>query len=216
MTQSKAKKRILLAAGPIFARKGFKNATVREICDSAGVNVASVNYYFGDKQQLYLETVILARQMRVEQAPFPKWNEETPPESKLRDFIRILLRRFVAMETVPWQVHLLVRETLNPTEACEKLVEEYFRPFFNRLLSIVDELAEQPLPEIQRQKIGFSIIGQCVHYRFSSGVMSMLLDDDEYEKHFDLDELTNHISEFSLGAVQRLTARQSFDLETKL
>ena len=40
--------RVLNAAGPIFAEKGFKDATVREICSAAGVNLASVNYYFRD------------------------------------------------------------------------------------------------------------------------------------------------------------------------
>jgi AcrR family transcriptional regulator len=41
--------RVLNAAGLIFAEKGFKDATVREICSAAGVNLASVNYYFRDK-----------------------------------------------------------------------------------------------------------------------------------------------------------------------
>ena len=43
--------RLLNAAGPIFAEKGYQNATVREICAAAGVNLASVNYYFRDKER---------------------------------------------------------------------------------------------------------------------------------------------------------------------
>ena len=57
--------RILLEAGPIFAAKGFRATTIREICEQANVNVASINYYFGDKQQLYQQTVVLAREMRM-------------------------------------------------------------------------------------------------------------------------------------------------------
>ena len=49
--------RLLLAAESVFARKGFDGATVRDICDLAGMNVAAINYHFGDKERLYIETV---------------------------------------------------------------------------------------------------------------------------------------------------------------
>ncbi len=87
-----------LAAGPIFARKGFRSATVREICDAAEVNVASINYYFGDKQKLYHETVLAAREMRVQQVPNPTWDDATPAEQKLHDFVVLILTRLVALK----------------------------------------------------------------------------------------------------------------------
>jgi AcrR family transcriptional regulator len=202
ITETSTKNRILMAAGPIFARKGFDAATVRDICDVAGVNLASINYYFGDKQQLYIDTVFLAREMRVQHAPFPEWTGDTAPEEKLRGFVRSILKRLVAMESVPWQVHLLMREILQPTEACRQLVEEYFRPVFVTLLDIVDQLAESTLPNFKRQQIGFSIIGQCIHYRLASGIMSILLSESEYREHYDLEELTNHITDFSIAAIR--------------
>ena len=47
-------KRLLEAAGEIFAHYGYRAATVRQICEKAGANLAAVNYHFGDKEGLYL------------------------------------------------------------------------------------------------------------------------------------------------------------------
>jgi AcrR family transcriptional regulator len=43
---------LLEAAAQVFAELGFRAATVREICQRARANIASVNYHFGDKENL--------------------------------------------------------------------------------------------------------------------------------------------------------------------
>ena len=65
--------RLLLAAGQAFAEHGYEAATVRDIFLEAGVNVAAVNYYFGDKRRLYIESVKHAHEQRVRQLPLPEW-----------------------------------------------------------------------------------------------------------------------------------------------
>ena len=47
------KENIMAVAMRLFAEKGLKLVTVREICKAAEVNVALVNYYFGNKNGLY-------------------------------------------------------------------------------------------------------------------------------------------------------------------
>lgn len=205
------RERILMEAGPIFAGKGFRATTVREICEQANVNIASINYYFGDKRQLYHQTVVLAREMRVEQVPEPKWSSTTDPEEKLLDFITLILRRLVAMQTEPWQVRLLMREILEPTETCKHLVEEYFRPFFNTLCGIIDDLVGYRLPEHTRNKIGFSIIGQCLYYRFSAEMTRLMIEQQDYVDQYDLDNLAQHVYLFSLGGLKHY---QSVDEST--
>ena len=49
------KERILDRAESLFARKGFQAVSVREITTTAECNLAAVNYYFSNKENLYLE-----------------------------------------------------------------------------------------------------------------------------------------------------------------
>jgi len=47
--------RLLDAAEELFCEHGFEGTSVRDIAAAAGCNIASVNYYFGGKEKLYLE-----------------------------------------------------------------------------------------------------------------------------------------------------------------
>jgi AcrR family transcriptional regulator len=53
MNDTKDKKtHILQTAEELFATKGYEAATVRDIADAAGVNLAMISYYFGSKEKL--------------------------------------------------------------------------------------------------------------------------------------------------------------------
>jgi AcrR family transcriptional regulator len=195
--------RILEAAGPVFAEKGFQAATVRDICQRACVNAASVNYYFGDKETLYIETVRLARQLRARQFPLPERPFGTPPEVRLRDFIITLLHRVLAGNQVSWNTKLMMREVLHPTKACRALVEEYIRPQFEVLSGIVRELVPEDTSTAEVRKIGFSILGQCLYYRFANEVNKLLTPEQELETHFQTEQIADHVTRFSLAAIGR-------------
>ena len=82
-----------IAAGEIFAERGFDGTTVRDICQRAGANIAAVNYYFGDKQRLYVEAVVQAHRWRMEQFPLPRVvgrtrrRKRSSPISSRRSFV---------------------------------------------------------------------------------------------------------------------------------
>lgn len=212
--------KILMAAGPIFAERGYRDATIREICEQAGVNVASVNYYFGDKQALYHESVLLAHRMRSEKSPRPILNPETPAEEKLKQFIAQILNSMVVNEKGPWQVQLLMNEIQDPTETCQHLVEEYFRPFMEDLKSIVDQLAETPIAATDTTRIALSIVGQCMIYRFAPTTQAMTLGnvfshrlnesvDGLEADSSELESLAELITQFSLGGIRQLSSQST-------
>ena len=207
MREDSTKNRIIEAAGPIFAEVGYENGTVRDICSAANVNVASIKYYFGDKKNLYLETVLYARQSRAERYPFPGWSEETPAEERLYDFVSSLLRRLTALQGAPWQVNLLMRELMKPNEACRLIVQEYFQPMFRGLLVLIDQLVEGPLKEEDRLKIGFSIIGQCLHYRYGTAVMDLMVPADMRDS-VEIEQLADHITKFTMRGLASFSQQE--------
>ena len=72
-TPDPTREKLLEAAGPIFANRGYQATTIREICAAAGANVAAINYHFGDKLGLYTEvlqqSVRAAQVLAVHNAP---------------------------------------------------------------------------------------------------------------------------------------------------
>lgn len=51
------KQSIIKSASKLFATKGYEGTSIRELAEASGVNVASINYYFGSKQGLFEEMV---------------------------------------------------------------------------------------------------------------------------------------------------------------
>ncbi len=51
------KERLLEVATELFAARGFAGVSVRDLAGGAGINVATVSYYFGGKEGLYREVV---------------------------------------------------------------------------------------------------------------------------------------------------------------
>jgi AcrR family transcriptional regulator len=192
--------RLLLAAEEVFAAKGFEAASVRDILKLAKVkNIAAINYYFGDKERLYIEAVKNAHTCCNVGIPFPEWSANTPAEQKLRDFIVTMLQRLFQPQR-PTAFQLMLREMAYPTQACVEVVQEYIQPMAVVLTGILEEL----LPDMPKQKlflIGFSIVGQCLHYRQNRAVCSLLMGPENFEK-LTIDVLAEHISEFTLNAVE--------------
>ncbi|MFW5887873.1 MAG: TetR family transcriptional regulator [Bacteriovoracia bacterium] len=52
-----SKKRILDSAKILFAHKGFKGTSIRDIAKAANVNVSAINYYFQNKENLFQELI---------------------------------------------------------------------------------------------------------------------------------------------------------------
>ncbi|MCC7420348.1 MAG: CerR family C-terminal domain-containing protein [Planctomycetaceae bacterium] len=201
------RQRLLNAAGQTFAEKGFEATTIREICRLADANIAAVNYHFGEKEQLYIEAVKQAHCHRGEMPQFD-WTDETPPERKLEDFLRDMMSMMVDDESPSWHIELMMREMARPTAACTELVRSFIGPMFDLLNQIIAEILPVGTPAGVRHLHAFSIVGQCLLYRYHRPVGRLLIDEGEFRSLWNVDKLTRHITDFSLAAL-RSAARTS-------
>ena len=70
---------------------------------------------------------------------------------------------------------------------------------------IVSEMLPAEIPLRQRQLICFSIAGQVLHYWSARTVVTMLVGEEEFRS-FDVATLSQHITAFSLAAIEGLAA----------
>ncbi len=58
MPKNQKRKEICKTAKKLFGRKGFEKTTIRDIAREAGINSASLYYYFEDKESVLYEILI--------------------------------------------------------------------------------------------------------------------------------------------------------------
>ncbi len=197
--QDDTEERVLEAAGQVFAEKGFEGAKIRAICKRAGVNIAAVNYYFRDKERLYVEAVKRAAGISPNEPPVPRAGPEVPPAVRLRDFIHWLVAHMMAGDRPAWHTPLMMRELAQPTSACAELVRDYIRPVSDVLWGILQEVLPPDTPAWKRFMTMFSIVGQCIHYVQNKPILRQLAG-EEY-RHFTPEAVAEHITAFSLAAL---------------
>jgi hypothetical protein len=59
-------------------------------------------------------------------------------------------------------------------------------------------------PPHRLHQLGFSLIGQCVFYRFHQRIVALMISPDERTEHFQLESLGRHIYSVMRAAIDRL------------
>ncbi len=193
------RQRLVEAAGEVFAEHGFRDATIREICERAKANIAAVHYHFGDKEELYAAVFSYARSCAV--AQFDEQASLGTAEERLRTFIRAVLTRFFDDGRPAWLGKLVAQEMIDPTKALDSLINEQIRPNSERLKAIVRELIGVELDEQELWRCTFGIAAQWLFY-FHCGQVVKRLNPDQRFGQQELERLADHITKFSVAALK--------------
>jgi len=203
--------RLLAAAERLFADRGFRKVTVREICRVARANVAAVNYHFGDKLGLYREVLQAAIDvMRSTSEAARAAGDGAPADEKLRSYIVIFVHRLLAAGNHGWLHRLINREMNDPTPALDALVEQGVRPRIEYLSAVVAEIigCEPGDPRVLRCVA--SIQAQSIAYLPNPITDRLGLAFKPTAAH--IEAIAQHVADFSLAgvhAVGRAGARET-------
>lgn len=147
--------RLLRAATEVFARKGYKDASTREICQLADANGAAIHYYFGDKASLYREA--FRPPERLTRLP----PELTDPEASLRAgldaFFRQILRPITEPGVSPHLRLLVIREEVQPSGVLAARHSERFRPNHEALCRFLARHCAVAKPDLAIAHLAFSL-----------------------------------------------------------
>ena len=206
-TDRETRDRLLHASEQLFASRGFKDVTVRDIARAARANVAAVNYHFGDKQGLYREVLQVAIDaIRETNEAGRRAAEGQPPAEQLRRYLSVFLRRVLNPEYET--VHRLIqREIDHPTPAMDALVEQAARPRLEFLGAVVAELmACDPADPRVLRCVG-SILAQTIIWVRKNPIAERL--GFVFKPTPDnIDMVARHITDFSVAGIRAIAAQR--------
>jgi TetR/AcrR family transcriptional regulator, regulator of cefoperazone and chloramphenicol sensitivity len=200
------RERLLRSAAQLFADRGFRKVTVRDICRAARANVAAVNYHFGDKGGLYREVLQLAIDiMRATSDAARVAGEGQPAEERLRRYIQVSLCRVIESTNASWIARLINREMTDPTPAFDTLVEQGVRPRIDDLSAIVAEILDCAAGDERVLRCVASIHAQWILF-VPSPIASRLRSKLQLRSE-NIDRVAEHIADFSLAGIRAVASR---------
>jgi len=196
--------RLLESACRVFAKKGYRDATIAEICALARSNIAAVNYHFGDKKTLYAEAWRQAFGQSFEKFPADGGvKADAPAEERLYGMVLSALKRF---EKPSYEFEIMRKEFANPTGLLVEVIRKSIEPLHQRMFSIVRELLGKKVPQWQAKLCIRSIETQFFpmfkkrrQWNEKNDKKSQI---DNVE--FSVEELAEHITRFSLAGIREI------------
>lgn len=195
------KERILDKAEILFAQKGYRAVSVREITSAARCNLAAVNYHFGKKENLYLEVfrsrwVPRATRIRDSFRKALAGQDTLSPPLVVRALAQAFLEGPLTDEERLRHSQLMTREMTQPTRAFEHVAQKAIQPFFKEF---ADKLGSAQIDKVDQEQMLlniFSIFSMVLYFNFARVAVSSLTG-REYDTDFRA-RLVEQITQFSL------------------
>lgn len=159
-----ARRRLLEAALPLFASKGYQQTSTREIADAAGANLAAINYYFGDKAGLY--RAVFSESLCADAKAAPPLGDaaDQPLDVILAGFFHDFLTPLKNGAPVDLVMRLHFRELLDPSGVLGQEHDAELAAVYTALVELLTQHLGLAGIDADIQRLAHSIIGLALPY----------------------------------------------------
>lgn len=168
------KSALLNSAADLFAQRGYDAVSTREIAERAGVNLALIQYHFGSKAKLFLETVHLLTEGSVDLvenlSSLPSKLDPDEAAVELSRFIRDFLHYLFRPDGCS-ACRLIYREVIAGGSNDKELFESVVNYIVSRHAAPLNERVAKLIafirPEFTAEEVRLatnSVLGQCSFY----------------------------------------------------
>jgi len=177
---------MLLAALEQFGRHGFDGTTTRMIAQAAGMNLGAIPYYFGTKDDLYVEAAgFLADAIRARQhTPLTGWQIETADRASLINQVVTFLcqqARVLLADDFPTEwVQFFMRVQAEEGPAFERLFSQVVAPMQDTVEGLVARICGRETTDPWPRAITFLAAHQVMSLRLSDALLLRRLGWDRF------------------------------------
>lgn len=200
MTNKNISTRDLLieTAGELFAEHGFDGTSIKMIAEKSRQNIAAVNYHFGGKQNLFIETLRFVLAKIMTPIPSKKRGKGKPAEldSELTNFVSERTRFLLSQATPQWYGGLIVRAIFGAPSEVHKIGVEIFSPDFDYLTDLALHYNAAIAPS-EARRWAYSVVGQIFFYVFGRNVILLANNLSSYSEDY-IEAVSKQISEIAL------------------
>ena len=125
--ETRKREDILLAAEQVFAERGFKGTTVREVAQKAGIANSLIFYYFKNKVVLYeavFEHTFSQLERLIQQNLDLKLDQLTKLKKIMFSVIDLAVRHRNSLK-------IMIREVIDNGGIAQKISRKYFKPLYS-------------------------------------------------------------------------------------
>lgn len=157
------RQRILEAAANVFAKKGFRAATVASIAHSAGLNAITIYRYFPKKQQMYWDALDLKlRSSGFIDHVIQAMRSQCSPQEFLN---RVASQSIISLGREPALTRLLYFAALELDNEKKMLFRVYLKPLMQLLTSRINSWIESgEARPVNAEALAIMVVGAIFSY----------------------------------------------------
>ncbi len=207
------RERLLEAAIDVFGRYGYEGATTRKIVQAAGVNIATLPYYFSSKEGLYRAVIshivaMLEKQVAeplkvLSHCSFKGRDGRHQAIELLERLLGKMVGFMLGSPQAPRVARIILHEQLYPSSAYDLLFKGFMEPLIEGLTTLILAVSQDHVRRTAKLR-AIAIIGQVFVFRMARETIIRSVDMEGYNNE-EMEEVRRVVIEHTRSIIGTLT-----------